>query len=119
MRFVPHSRPGARLTPGVLAIWAVCLALFLVGCDSITIGSSPTAATPTPVGPNATATPAPPTTAPAPPTATAVPPTSTPSPRTLSGRVVDSYTGKPVSGARVSATGATTSSGADGAFDLG
>lgn len=119
MRFIPHSRSRARLTPGVLAIWAVCLALFLVGCDSITIGSSPTAATPTAVGPNATATPAPPTTAPAPPTATAVPPTSTPSPRMLSGRVVDSYTGKPVSGARVSATGATTSSGADGAFDLG
>jgi hypothetical protein len=119
MRFIPPTRPDARLTPGVLVIWVVCLALLLVGCDSITLGSSPTAASPTPVGPNATATPAPPTTTPPPPTQTTAPPTSTPAPRTLSGRVVDSYTGKPVSGARLTAAGATVSSGADGAFDLG
>jgi len=79
--------------------------------------TAPAAPPATAVPPTATAVP--PTATAVPPTATAVPPTATPAPRALTGHVLDAFTGHPVAGAQVQAAGATTTSGTDGAFDLG
>lgn len=75
------------------------LALLLAACDADS--------TPTPSGPTPT---------PAPPTSTPVPPSPTTTPRALVGSVTDQYSGKPISGAEVTANGILTATAADGMF---
>lgn len=74
-------------------------ALLLAACDADS--------TPTPTGPTPT---------PAPPTATPVPPSPTMTPRALIGSVTDKFSGKPISGAEVTANGILTATAADGMF---
>jgi hypothetical protein len=105
---VNHTWLSPRL---LLSVCGLLLVLLLAGCDLM--GAS---GTPTPV---VTATPAGPTDTPVPPTATPVPPTNTPSPRTLAGHVLDAYSGRPISGARVTAGTSASGSAADGGYDLG
>ncbi|HET7081452.1 MAG TPA: carboxypeptidase-like regulatory domain-containing protein, partial [Chloroflexia bacterium] len=105
---VNHAWLSPRL---LLSVCGLLLVLLLAGCDLM--GAS---GTPTPV---VTATPAGPTDTPVPPTETPVPPTNTPSPRTLAGHVLDAYSGRPISGARVTAGTSASGSAADGGYDLG
>src|SRR5947208_4047305 len=93
----------------LLVAGALLLGLVITGCDMPGAPSSPASAAPTstPAPPPATQTPLAPTATPLPPTETPIPPSPTPPPRTLTGHVLDSYTGRPVSGARVTAPGAS------------
>jgi hypothetical protein len=118
-----YQRFSTRRPAFLLAVGAVLLAFIVSGCDMLT--SAPAAPSPTPLAPVNSPTPAPPpatlppTGTPLPPTETPVPPSPTAVPRALTGHVLNAYTGKPISGAHVTASNATSDSGAGGDFDLG
>ncbi len=101
-----HGVHGADSTAR-LAVYGVTFtlivltgALFLAACDPISVNIGPIQIGGTPV----------------PPTNTVPPPTATPTPRALTGQVTDRYSGKPITGAEVTAGGVLTATNAEGRF---
>jgi hypothetical protein len=92
----------ARLAGFGLAFMLIVLTgmLFLGACDPISVNIGPIQIGGTPV----------------PPTNTVPPPTATPTPRALTGQVTDKYSGKPITGAEVTAGGVLTATNAEGRF---